>query len=80
MTRHLLQIDGRTVLMKVEDFPNEIVCEVSFPCQSGSFVWTGWSPAQYEFVYAWFTAIIEGLRKNSPKTIHLFDRQHVMTS
>ena len=75
MTKHLLQIDGRTILMSVHETADEIVCDLSLFSKS-----VGWSPAQFEYICAWFNAIIGDLRENSCKCIHLFDRQHVMTS
>lgn len=76
MNRHLLQIDGRTIVMTVQEKADEIVCKL----EAVAYPFSGWSPAQFEHVYAWFNAIIGPLQANSSKCIHLFDRQHVMTS
>lgn len=80
MTRHLLQIDGWTVIMQVIEYPSEIECYLARLTQVPNNLHAGWSPAQYEHVYAWFNAIISDLRASSDKCIHLFDRQHVMTT
>lgn len=80
MSKHLLQIDGRTIIMEVHDCPDEIVCNLARLTEVPNSLHAGWSPAQYEHVYAWFNAIIQDLRASSDKCIHLFDRQHVMTT
>lgn len=82
---HILTIDGRRIEMKVYETKDEIVCDIRAMAMTSAppFLvekYTPLSPAQYEHVYAWFNAIISELRENSDKCIHLFDRQHVMTS
>lgn len=74
---HILTIDRRSVKMTVWESETEFLCELFM--QDGGEK-PKWSDEQYEHVYAWFNAIISDLRANSDKCIHLFDRQHVMTT
>lgn len=80
MIMHVLRIEHRLVVMTVVERENEILCTLldkSVPlfCQAPQ-----WPIHQYDFVYDWFNAVIVEVRTNSCKCIHLFDRQHVMTS
>lgn len=82
---HILTIEGRRIEMKVYETADEIVCDmqaVTMGLQYPVIItpMAPLSPPHYEQLYAWFNAIISDLRENSDKTIHLFDRQHVLTT
>lgn len=80
MTSHVLHIDGRVLVMDVLEAEDKLVCHLVDKSTPFDLPSAPWPVHHYDHVYAWFNAIISDLRATSPKCIHLFDRQHVMTT
>lgn len=80
MTKHVFRIEQRLVVMTVVEREDEIICTLLDASLPMGIQAPQWPIHQYDFVYDWFNAVIVEVRTNSCKCIHLFDRQHVMTS